>query len=244
MSWWPSFLGGGKTAEQKRDDYALDNVSARQKVAPLPDNHAHTALGQIQARIRAEEIKSKQLDHKIKKATIAAKEAHTKKDMARAKSLLRQVAIYKKQRAQKDGLIQNLIQQELAMDSAAGTVETAKAMKAGAESMHTLVHQADNDLDVHEIADSMSEAITMTNELADALGQPMGLDLYDDGDGDVDIEDQLAEWDNENEILKGLDRLEVPSGGVVVKPIVPIGTEKQSQQSLNEKGETEKNIVL
>ena len=234
MSWWPSFLGG-KTAEQKRDDYALDNVSARQKVAPLPDNHAHTALGQIQARIKAEEIKSKQLDHKIKKTTTAAKQAHTNKDMARAKTLLRQVAIYKKQRAQKDGLIQNLIQQELAMDSAAGTVETAKAMKAGAESMHTLVHQADSDLDVHEIADSMSEAITMTNELADALGQPMGLDLYGD-DGDLDIDNQLQEWEAESEVLKGLDGLEVPS--------TPIGSEKQPQQSLNEKGEMKPNIVL
>ena len=238
MSWWPSFLGGGKTAEQKRDNYALDNVSARQNAAPLPQDHATSALEQIQARVRAEQMKQKQLDHKIKKNSTLAKEAHGKKDMARAKAYLKQVAIYKKQRAQKDGLIQNLIQQELAMDSAAGIVETAKAMKAGAESMHTLVHQADNDLDVHEIADSMSEAITMTNELANALGQPMGLDNYMD-DVDDDIEGQLEEWDDENEILKGLDGLEVPSGNVN-----KLVEKKDHQTSTNIYNEKETNFVL
>lgn len=175
-----------------------------------PTNHQANAINsitQLEKRAKTEQQKQKQLLHKCKKIDKQAKEAFKNGDKARAKTLLTQKRTIQKQIRAKDGVIHNLQHQIMVLDGTAGNVATASAMRDASVSMKTLVQESGDIDEIHQVMDDMIEAVQIGDELAQALGQPMG--GYDSCEED-DIEDQLQEWEEEASLVKQFEELPVP----------------------------------
>ncbi|CAO1625390.1 unnamed protein product [Jaminaea pallidilutea] len=209
MSSWTSWLVG------KRDN----------------TNAARDAIVGLRQQLLMLDKKEEHLNKKIADETKKAK-ANVTTNKRVAQAALRQKKAYENELDRIAGTRMTLETQVNAIESANMNLETMTAMRRGADALRN-IHGSLNIDRVDSTMDSIREQMDLTNEISDAISNPVGMghDLDED-----ELKDELEELEQQelNERLVGAESVpsHVPAGAVAAGPsrAQPAQQQRQPQQ--------------
>ncbi|KAL1411338.1 ESCRT-III subunit protein snf7 [Vanrija albida] len=196
MSGWMSYFTGRKdTREQARDSI----VTLRQQLLMLEKKEEH-----LQKKIEEELKKAK--------ANIANKRVAT--------AALRQKKAYEDQLDKMAGTRLTLETQVNAIESANLNAETMLAMKKGADALKS-IHSTLKVEKVDQTMDAIREQMDLTNEISDAISNPVGIVNGIDED-ELEAELEALEQEELDDRLKGADHVPLHT------PASPVGAREHA----------------
>jgi len=164
------------------------------------------SIGKLRDTLDLLEKREDFLQKKIDKE-IAFARANATKNRRAAMMALKRKKTYEAQIAKLSGARMTIEQQLMAIEGATVSLEAMNAMKAGAAAMKS-IHGEMNIDTVDDTMDSIREQMDIHNEISDAIAQPLGDPLDEDG-----LEAELAELEAEN-IDQQLNQLNAPLSAV------------------------------
>lgn len=147
---------------------------------------------------KQEEHLNKKIDNELQKA-----KANVTTNKRAAQAALRQKKVYEGQLDRLAGTRMTLETQVNAIESANMNLETMTAMRKGADALKT-IHGSLNIDKVDSTMDSIREQMDLTNEISDAISNPVGMGQDIDED-ELKNELEELEQDELNERLVGAD---------------------------------------
>lgn len=142
--------------------------------------------------------------HLLKKSSDLLKEAKEHKakgDSARALGCMKRKQQVDLMAKQMEGQLLNLEKTSMILDSAASSVDLAKAMRSGADQIKALVKEVDLD-DLDQVVDDLDDGMRDVQELSSALSRPLGSSLAEEEERDESILAEMAGWDEEAQFLE------------------------------------------
>lgn len=142
--------------------------------------------------------------HLLKKSSDLLKEAKEHKakgDSARALGCMKRKQQVDLMAKQMEGQLLNLEKTSMILDSAASSVDLAKAMRSGADQIKALVKEVDLD-DLDQVVDDLDDGMRDVQELSNALSRPLGSSMAEEEERDESILAEMAGWDEEAQFLE------------------------------------------
>ncbi|KAK0536892.1 ESCRT-III subunit protein snf7 [Tilletia horrida] len=182
---------------------------------PQNKNAPREAIVGLRSQLLMLEKQEEHLNKKIDDETRKAKAAVSTNKQA-AQAALRRKKQYENQLERIYGTRMTLETQVNAIESANMNLETMQAMRKGAEALKT-IHGSLNIDKVDATMDSIREQMDLTNEISDAISNPVGMgqDLDEDA-----LKDELEQLEQEelNERLVGADHVPLHTPSTLVGP--------------------------
>ncbi|TXT09041.1 hypothetical protein VHUM_02515 [Vanrija humicola] len=196
MSGWMSYFTGRKdTREQARDSI----VTLRQQLLMIEKKEEHL---------------QKKIEDELKKAKA---NAATNKRVATA--ALRQKKAFENELDKLAGTRLTLEHQVNAIESANLNAETMLAMKKGADALKS-IHSTLKVEKVDQTMDAIREQMDLTNEISDAISNPVGMGVGIDED-ELEAELEALEQEELDDRLKGADHVPIHT------PASPVGASRE-----------------
>jgi len=181
-----------------------------------------TLRQQLQMLEKKEDYLLKKIDEELKKA-----KANAISNKPAATAALRRKKQHETELERLGGTRLTLETQVNAIENANINANTMEAMKKGADALKT-IHGSLTIEGVDATMDSIREGMELTNEISDAISNPMNVGIEND---EEELKAQLAELEAEklDEVLMGAERVpqHVPSGAAMVSE----STKKHEQES-------------
>ncbi|CAE6333668.1 unnamed protein product [Rhizoctonia solani] len=211
MSGWLSYFTGKKDTRQTARDAI---VNTRQHLAVLD---------------KKEENLQRKIEEELKKA-----KANAVSNKTAATAALRRKKTYETELEKLYGQRMTLETQLNAIENANLNAETMAAMKQGAQALRDIHGNLTIDV-VDATMDKVREQMELTNEISEAISNPlnMGVDIDED-----ELKDQLAELEQEelNDRLMGADRAPLHTPAVTAGPsTVSAGRSKAEEEDAEER---------
>ncbi|WOO81261.1 Vacuolar-sorting protein SNF7 [Vanrija pseudolonga] len=208
MSGWMSYFTGRKdTREQARDSI----VTLRQQLLMIEKKEEHL---------------QKKIEEELKKAKA---NAATNKRVATA--ALRQKKAFENELDKLAGTRLTLETQVNAIESANLNAETMLAMKKGADALKS-IHSTLKVEKVDQTMDAIREQMDLTNEISDAISNPVGIVNNIDED-ELEAELEALEQEELDDRLKGADHVPLHT------PASPVGASRERTHAVEEDDEEE-----
>ncbi|SNX86363.1 related to SNF7 protein [Melanopsichium pennsylvanicum] len=192
MSGWMNFFGKKDNKNSARDAI----VGLRQQLLMLEKKEEHL---------------NKKIDDELKKA-----KANVTTNKRVAQAALRQKKAYENELDRIAGTRMTLETQVNAIESANMNLETMTAMRKGADALKT-IHGSLNIDKVDSTMDSIREQMDLTNEISDAISNPVGMG-HDIDEDELKNELEELEQDELNERLVGADSVPLHTPAVSAGP--------------------------
>jgi len=122
--------------------------------------------------------------------------------------------------------------QLIAIEGATVTMKTLDAMKMGAQTMKAL-HKNMTPEQVDDTMEEIQEQMALSNELNEAISQPLGTELIDEDD----LERELEELEQENIESQLLDLAPTPAAKLPAVPTGPIKSPARGTVAVDEDAE-------
>lgn len=165
------------------------NLFGRKKKAPAPK--LSSSIQQLRGAMQVLDKREKHLEKQITQCLKEAKRKSKAKDKRGALHQLKRKKMLEKQVDQIYGKKSNIEMQIMALESAASNKELLAAMKTGKNALRAAVGERDVD-DVADVMDEINDAVSMADELGEAMAQPMGVPMDED-----DLMDELKDLEAE-----------------------------------------------
>ncbi|KAI8446648.1 Snf7-domain-containing protein [Phakopsora pachyrhizi] len=219
MSSWSSWLlGRGSSSGNQRDKARETIVELRQHLIMLEKKEDHL---------------NKKIDDELKKA-----KANATTNKRAATAALRQKKLYEQELDRLAGRRMTLETQVNAIESANMNLETMQAMRRGADVLKG-IHGNLNIDKVDATMDSIREQMDLTNEISDAISNPVGMGqepLQLDED-EIKAELEELEQDELKSRLVGADSVPLHAPSQSERPVAAGRTVAQRQQEEDEDAE-------
>jgi len=216
MSSWASWLlgRGGSSSGAQRDKARETIVELRQHLIMLEKKEDHL---------------NKKIEDELRKA-----KANASSNKRAATAALRQKKLYEQELDRLAGRRMTLETQVNAIESANMNLETMQAMRRGADVLKG-IHGNLNIDKVDATMDSIREQMDLTNEISDAISNPVGMGQELDED-EIKAELEELEQDELKSRLVGADSVPMHGPGQADRP-VPARSVAQRQQEEDEDAE-------
>jgi len=186
---------------------------------PKPKPKPLEAIGKLNESITMLNKKQEFIEKKIEREVITAKK-YCKTNKRLALQSLKKKKLYEKQILDLDGMIFNLEQQKITLESATLNVEILNTMKTGATTMKNMSNGMTVD-DVDDVVDDVREQMDIANEISEAVSQDFGFNVFDEDELEQELDELLDEdiqdvqdvkdINNDHNIINELDRINIPN---------------------------------
>jgi len=188
-----------------------------------------TLRQQLQMLEKKEDYLMKKIDEELKKAR-----ANAISNKPAATAALRRKKQFETELERLGGTRLTLETQVNAIESANINANTMEAMKKGADALK-IIHGSLSIDKVDATMDSIREQMELTNDISDAISNPINVGIEND---DEDLKRQLAELEAEklDEVLMGADRVpqHSPAGKVAAESVRKQEAESEEDRELRE----------